>query len=147
MHDDGDHALLAPLWSQGTQGVVEGRLGVSIEPETAPPPVAGAELTRYQDDFFLGAADDGWQQRLSNLDRGIGVDGHHFSARHPPARHPCVVDQDIDPFMLYRRGERRDLRRVADLERMQDDVSREGVEMARLGRRASSCMYAPAIVG
>src|SRR5215510_1224853 len=40
MHDDGDHALLAPLWSQGTQGVVEGRLGVSVEPETSPPSVA-----------------------------------------------------------------------------------------------------------
>src|SRR5262245_30771611 len=135
MHDDGDHALLAPLWSQGTQGVVEGRLGVSIEAETTPPPVAGAELTRHQDNFFLATAEDGWQQRLGNLDRGIRVDGHHLSPRHAPAGHTCVVDQDIDSFVLHCRGERSDLRRITDLKRMQRYVTRKGAEGTRLGRR------------
>src|SRR5262249_44558206 len=74
MHDNGDHTLLAPLRSQGTKGVIEGRFRVTIEPETAPPPIAGAELAGHQDDFFLGATEDGWQQRLGHLDRRLRVD-------------------------------------------------------------------------
>jgi hypothetical protein len=33
------------------------------------------------------------------------------------------VDQDIDPLVLHRRSEHRNLRRIAGLQRMQDDVT------------------------
>src|SRR2546429_1760567 len=84
MHDNGDHAQLSPRWSQGTKGVVEGGFGVPIEPETVPPPVVGAELAGHQDNFFLSAAGDGWQQRLGHPDRSVCIDGHHLSARYAP---------------------------------------------------------------
>src|SRR5439155_16465002 len=85
MHNNGDYALLSPLWGQGTEGVVEGGFGVPIEPETVPLPVAGTELAGHQDHFFLRTAGDGWQQRLGHPDRGLCIDGHHLSARHAPA--------------------------------------------------------------